>query len=79
MLNSDWMNRESGPEGETGHDLLVGQGSGARRERSANLPSPEPGGAPARIVTLSEWVIPTGGGYFFSPSISALRLFASGS
>jgi hypothetical protein len=25
------------------------------------------------VVTNMEWVIPTGGGYFFVPAISALR------
>ena len=74
-LNSDWMNRVNGPEGGTGHDLLVGQGSGATRQRTANLPA---AGGATPIATLAEWVIPTGGGYYFSPSLSALRQFAAG-
>jgi hypothetical protein len=72
------MNRVNGPEGGTGHDLLVGQGSGEGRERSANLRAQASGGAPTRIATLAEWVVPTGGGYFFAPSISALRWFVAG-
>lgn len=76
VLNSDWMNRVNGPEGDAGHDLLVGQGAGATRERTAQLRAAEAGGTPTPIATLSEWVTPTGGGYFFAPSISALRQFA---
>jgi Dyp-type peroxidase family len=78
VLNTDWMNRRHGPEGDAGHDLLVGQGDGPNRERAVDLRDDESGGAPARIATLTEWVIPTGGGYFFAPSISALRHFAAG-
>jgi Dyp-type peroxidase family len=78
VLNTDWMNRRNGPEGDAGHDLLVGQGDGPNRERAADLRDAESGAAPARIATLTEWVTPTGGGYFFAPSISALRQLAAG-
>jgi hypothetical protein len=33
---------------------------------------------PAEIVAERDFVVPTGGGYFFSPSISALRAIQGG-
>lgn len=64
FLSHGWMNRAGAPEGTGGHDLLVGQASDA--ERSAQLPDGQP------LTTSERWVIPTGGGYFFSPSLSAV-------
>jgi hypothetical protein len=37
-----------------------------------------PGAAPVEVGFRRPWVIPTGGGYFFSPSISALAAMAEG-
>jgi hypothetical protein len=31
------------------------------------------GAATATLTTMQDFVIPTGGGYFFSPSVSALN------
>lgn len=74
LLNSRWMNREGGPEGDAGHDMLVGQSRSAP-ERRCILRSPE--GERETISTAERWVIPTGGGYFFTPSLSTLRSFAA--
>ena len=49
VLNTDWMNRRNGPEGDAGHDLLVGQGDGPNRERAGDLRDSESGTPPARI------------------------------
>ena len=73
ILNDRWMNRAAGPEGGANHDLLVGQSQDA--PRSGTLRS---GRAEAAITPGESWVTPTGGGYFFAPSISALESFAAG-
>jgi Dyp-type peroxidase family len=69
-----WMNRPLGPEGDAGHDLLVGQSHGASGARAATLRSPD--GDETTITADADWVIPTGGGYFLSPSLSTLRSLA---
>jgi Dyp-type peroxidase family len=73
LLSRKWMNRPNAPEPSSGHDLLVGQEHGTR---TATLAAP--GGGTVEISTERVWVVPTGGGYFFSPSISVLEAIASG-
>jgi deferrochelatase/peroxidase EfeB len=64
---------------QTGHDLIAGQtNANGSRERQFRLRLAQPDGAVRDVVirTADEWVVPTGGGYFFSPSLDALRRFA---
>jgi Dyp-type peroxidase family len=73
FLNSAWMNDPIAPRSPGGFDMVIGQNGepGAQRERTCTLFGDA---AQAGTVTaLADAVIPTGGGYFFSPSISALR------
>jgi Dyp-type peroxidase family len=70
LLNSKWMNRSRAPEGGAGHDLLVGQAP----VRRCMLPGTD--GQAQMVQSDDAWVVPTGGGYFFGPSLSALRAFA---
>jgi Dyp-type peroxidase family len=60
-----------------GHDPIIGQSSTKGRERTFTVTIPDPKDPKAaisrQVTTDKEWVMPTGGGYFFSPSISALE------
>lgn len=70
--STTWMNSTAAPEG-FGHDLLVGQHRGGR-----TAVRHEPNGRSATLNAPgdSQWVTPTGGGFFFSPAISALANLA---
>lgn len=69
FLTRRWANSPIQPN-FGGHDLIIGQ-SDRRGARERFIDFPTPGGT-RRIVLKHEWVIPTGGGYFFSPPIEAI-------
>ena len=74
FLSNTWMNQLNKPEAsDAGHDLLVGQNPlDPARIRRCKLVR-QSGGQSADVVAQGEWVIPTGGGYFFAPSVTAIK------
>ena len=63
---------------DSGFDLLGGQNTINNRVRSAYIQKNMNGEIVEGEITtkglsIMDWVIPTGGGYFFSPSISSLQ------
>jgi Dyp-type peroxidase family len=72
FLNSSWMGDPIAPRSPGGHDMIIGQNGqpGQDRKRTCVILHPPKTG---HVTALKDVVIPTGGGYFFSPSISALR------
>ena len=57
-----------------GFDPIIGQNNapGQNRERSFFLRIGPNGNQCAKLSTKTDWVVATGGGYFFSPSLAAL-------
>ncbi len=69
FLTRRWCNSPIQPN-EGGHDPVIGQRD-ARGDRTRVIDVPTPDG-PVRVSLERDWVVPTGGGYFFSPPIGAL-------
>jgi Dyp-type peroxidase family len=73
FLAASWMNTPNRPRTPDGRDMLVGQNRtpGEKGVRGCTLFSGL--ASSTKVETADPWVVPTGGGYFFAPSISALR------
>ena len=72
FLQTMWANHPKNPNGEGGHDPIIGQGdrqTGGDRFFDLNA-----AGQPRETIGIHrDWVVPTGGGFFFSPSISTIE------
>lgn len=72
FLVSRWMGDPARPKMPGGHDILVGQNDAPRESRVRRCALFGSGAEEGSFETAAEWIVPTGGGYFFVPSISAL-------
>jgi Dyp-type peroxidase family len=72
FLQARWINDSARPKAPSGNDMIVGQNEAASAGvRRATLVG---GGLQSAVVEApQQFVTPTGGGYFFVPSLSALR------
>ena len=73
FLVKRWMGDPTRPKMPGGHDLLVGQNDAPGENRVRRCVLFGSSLEQASIATKAQWIVPTGGGYFFIPSISALR------
>ncbi len=75
----NWVNNPDFKDTGSGHDPILRQNgaAGEDRERFFTVTIPDPGD-PTKVIrtelrTKADWVLPTGGGYFFTPSLSAIE------
>ena len=72
FVTKRWVNAPDFKAPNAGVDPIIGQaeGHGGDRRRTFQV---RVGGAAHRLTAREDWVVPTGGGYFFAPSLHALR------
>jgi Dyp-type peroxidase family len=78
FLAARWMGDPTRPKNPGGHDILVGQNNAPGEDRQRRCVIFGKGFEQAEIVTNAQWIVPTGGGYFFVPSIPCLRTVLAG-
>lgn len=72
FLLNHWANVDDQPQ-SGGMDPLLGQRFDASGENRRVILIPDVNGSLGQAEANATWITPTGGGYFFAPSISALR------
>ncbi len=76
FVTRNWVNNPAFSQPnppEAGFDLVIGQNGQGNRQRTATISLNPVQDKTIQLQANQEWVIPTGGGYFFSPSLSALE------
>ncbi|GHO97423.1 peroxidase [Reticulibacter mediterranei] len=72
FVTKSWVNNRDFSQQGAGFDLVIGQNNQGNHARMARISLHPQKNQTVQLQADEEWVIPTGGGYFFAPSIEAL-------
>jgi len=75
FVTQTWVNNPNFKQSGVGFDPIIGQNAAPNENRSRSFRLSLPGETQP-ITTDQDWVVPTGGGYFFTPCVDALWLLA---
>ena len=73
FLRNRWMSNRFAPRNPGGDDIAIGLNGNYGQDRVREGIIFDNNANAQSVSTNDQWVTPTGGGYFFSPSISALQ------
>jgi Dyp-type peroxidase family len=73
FLCNRWMSNRFAPASPSGDDVFIGLNGNYGQNRVRRMVLFGSGMQQEEVATNAPWLVPTGGGYFFTPSIQAIR------
>jgi len=73
FLRNRWMSNRFSPRNPSGDDIVIGLNGNVGQDRVRKAMVFDNNAKAVDVSTGDQWITPTGGGYFFCPSLSAIE------